>query len=763
MKSIREIREIAEVYLRINNGALTSQMRPELDLEDKYETEREALERSFHLEKRELKRKLEEECYRKLEQKLIKYEASIADLKTTTSELQWQKREAENRVRHEKEKWEMNIERENNETEKRYLRLVQETRKMLEEKHSSELENQRDRYEENISDLQTDISKLTLQLKELNENLSQEKEIIISKFEREVKEMEQAFLEQRNSLKANLEAEFTMRLENETSLLKTLNIKLKEDLENMEKDKKDAERRGKEERRKLEERFEEEISEMEQRQSEEKRALKIKLEERYHLGLAREKGGLEETIQELSEEIALLKQENAQMEITFAERRDELQKQLDIEREDMRRKAISDREQIRVRVENELSQKLMLEKVTQDDTFRYHERDALIIQAKYNDLEMQINALRQEREMLIRDKVNLEENLQDREKRLIELNNGRISRAIQDGAAKLNDKIREKEDELARVKLENQKLEMSLSAMSREKADMEDEITNLKRRMSNSTELVGSFRRNDSERTSAQESMKQKEGEVSSLRREKHDLESRLFSLQRKNDELEDELASLRRKKLEVENEISALKRDKTDSDNQVASLKKDKAELEHLITNLKRKQSDLEDSTSAMKREKVELEHENSILKRHNSTMEIEVHRHYNDQQDNSRTVHHKHEHEHVTRENISPRVKHKTIAPRVMEIQYHSKANSVFGDTENGSKLKKDASEKQKVVTDLTRQRNDLESTIKRLSDEKADLETDLRTQLEYRRKVLHQETENVKEKDDSEASWVLQRQKR
>ena len=756
------IQEIAEVYLRINNGALTSQMRPELDLEDKYEREREALERSFQLEKRELKRKLEEDCHRRLEQERIKYEGNMAEMKTTISELQWQKREAENRLRHEKEKWEMNTERDKNDTEKRHLQLLHDTRRKFEEKHSGELEKQRERYEENISDLQTDISKLTMQLKELNENLNQEKEIIMTKFEREIKEMEQAFLEQRNSLKANFEAEFMMRLENETSLLKTLNIKLKEDLEVMEKEKKDVEKRSKEERRKLEERFEEEISEIEQRQSEEKRALKLKLEERYQLGLVREKGGLEETIQELSEEITLLKQENAQMEITFAERREEFQRQLELEREDMRRKIIGEREEIRIRVENELAQKFMLEKTSQVDAFQQHERDALIFKTKCDDLERQLSSLTQEREMLIRERAKLEENVRSKETRLMEMNEGRTSfGAGQDSSTKLKEIIREKDNELAAVKFENQQHELSLSAMRREKGDLEDEITSLKRRLSNSTEQFGvKFGSNDSELATMQESMRRKEGEVSSLQREKHDLESRLSSIQRKNDELEDELATLRRKKLEVEDEISALKRDKTDSDNQVASLKRDKAELEELIANLKRKQGDLEDSMAVIKRDKVELEHEISILKRHNSTMEIEVHRQFNDQHEKSRTIHH----DHVTHDNVTSRVTHENINPRVAnEIQYQSQDDYVFNDGERASDQRRDASELQKMVSDLTRQRNDLESAITRLSEEKSDLEKDLRVQMEYRRKVLHQEKESVLQgKEAREDSWVFQGQK-
>lgn len=759
------IREIAEVYLRINSGALTSQMRPELDLEDKYERERESLERTFQLEKRELKRNLEEDCHRRLEQERIKYEGNMAEMKTTISELQWQKREAENQLRHEKEKWEMNSERDKNDIEKKYLQMLQETRRKLDEKHSNELEKQREKYEENISDLQTDISKLTIQLKELNENLNQEKEIIMTKFEREIKEMEQAFLEQRSSLKANFEAEFMMRLENETSLLKTLNVKLKEDLEIVEKEKKEVEKRGKEERRKLEERFEEEFSEMEQRHSEEKRALKLKLEERYQLGLVREKGGLEETIQELSEEITLLKQENAQMEITYAERREELHRQLEMEREDMRRKIIGEREEIRIRIENELSQKLMLEKSTQGDIFRQHERDALILKAKCDDLELQMSALTQERDMLIRDRARLEENLRSSEKRMTDINDGRISNAVgQDASTKLKEVIREKDNELAAVKYENQQHELNLSAMRREKSDLQDEIANLTRRLSNSTEQFGvKFGSNDSGMASLQESLRRNEGEVSSLQREKHDLESRLSSIQRKNDELEDELATLRRKKLEVEDEISALKRDKADSDNQVASLKRDKVELEDLIANLKRKQGEVEEAMSVIKREKVELEHEISVLNRHNSTMEIEVQRQFNDQHEKSRNVHR--DQYHATHDNKTSRFTQENIAPSVTrEVYYQSQDSFIINDGERGPDVTRDANELQTMVSDLTRQRNDLESAIRRLSEEKSDLEKDLRVQMEYRRKVLHQANESsLQGKEDGEEDrWVLHRQK-
>ena len=758
------IREIAEVYLRINNSALTSQMRPDLDLEDKFEREKEVLERSFHLEKREMRRNLEEECHHKMEQERMKYEASITELKATVSELQWQKREADNRMRHEKEKWEMTVEREKNDTEKRHAQFIHDIRRKLEDKHSSELEKQREKYEENISDLHTDISKLTMQLKELNESLNYEKEIIINKFDREVKEMEQAFLEQRSSLKETYEAEFLVRLEHETSQLKAINSKLREDLENAEREKRDVERKGKEERRKLEERFDEEITELEQRQSHEKRTLKTKLEERHQMEFARQKGELEDTIQELSEEITLLKNENMQMELNFAESRDEVQRRLDMEREEVQRKHENEMATMRHRVEKELSERLILEKVTQGDTIGQQKQEVFFIQAKYDELQMQMAAMRQEREMLLRDRANLEENLKNRGNRLMQRNEGPISGEALDNNVRINDMLREKDNELANIKFENQQLELTLSALRREKADLEDELANLRRRLprDSSAEEFAGIPRNNTEMIPFQEVVKRKGGELALLQKEKLDLVNRLSNMERKNEQLEYEIANSTRKRLQVEDEISALKRDKTDSENQVALLKRDKAELEELVTQFKKMREELEDSMSTTMRTNTELEHEISNLKSQNSTLEIEIHRQFEDQPDNSHTVFHKHEHEHVTRENNSQGVTSERNTPRVMEIHYERQVASLFGEDKDISdtELRWDTKEMQRMVTDLKKQKDALESDVKRLNAEKTDLENNLRIQVEDQRKLLQQERD-VEETRKLNDNRVLKKQ--
>jgi len=73
------VKEIAEVYLRMNNGMTTSRIRPDLDIEDKFEHDREIFERKFVGEKRELKRKLEEDYNYKLEQEKSRFEGQMQE------------------------------------------------------------------------------------------------------------------------------------------------------------------------------------------------------------------------------------------------------------------------------------------------------------------------------------------------------------------------------------------------------------------------------------------------------------------------------------------------------------------------------------------------------------------------------------------------------------------------------------------------------------------------------------------------------------
>ena len=91
------------------------------------------------------------------------------------SDLQWQKRELENRLRHDCEKIEIQFEREKNEFEKHRMQDMQDLQRKIETKYSAEMAKQRDKYEENIDELQGDITRLTMQLRELNENLKQGK------------------------------------------------------------------------------------------------------------------------------------------------------------------------------------------------------------------------------------------------------------------------------------------------------------------------------------------------------------------------------------------------------------------------------------------------------------------------------------------------------------------------------------------------------------------------------------------------------------
>lgn len=624
------VREIAEVYMRMNNGMITSRIRPDLDIEDKFEREREVFERKFVSEKRELKRKLEEEYNYKLEQEKSRYENQIQELKSIITDLQWQKRELESKIRNEKEKSEINFERERNEIEKRHLQLVHDMKRKLEEKHSQDIINQKYQYEENISELQADITKLTTQLQELNENLRQEKEIIMNKFEREVKEMEQTFAEQRNSIKLSLEADFALKLENETSVFKTINKKLQEDLENMEREKKEYERKQKDERRKIEEHYEEEISEMEKRHSEEKRNLKIKLEERYQQMITSEKTSLEVTVNELREEIVLLRQDNAQIEAAFDNRNTELRRQLEFERDETRKKFNDAENEIKIRLENEFNQKVMSESSGHLELVQQLDRDLGVMKARYGEIEGAMMTLRQERDMLAREREEMQRKLMNMEYENDRRKETLRSQFDETEIDRLKEMIRKKDQEIATSKLQKEQIEISMSALKREKMDLEDEVARLKRAtpLTTRSEVERTPRQDidNSELVTLQQSTRRKEEELQTLKHDKFELDSRISSLQRKNDELEDELSALRRKKLEVEDEISSVKRDKADSDNHISVLRNEKMNLDETIIALKRKQVQLEDELSSLQRENMNKDHEISLLNRTIDTLKDEI-----------------------------------------------------------------------------------------------------------------------------------------
>lgn len=735
------VKEIAEVYLRMNNGMITSRIRPDLDIEDKFEREREVFERKFISEKREMKRKLEEEYNYKLEQEKSRFESQIQELKSTITDLQWQKRELESKNRNEKEKSEINFERERNEIEKRHLQMVHDMKRKIEEKHSQDITIQRDQYEENISELQTDISKLTTQLRELNENLRQEKEIIMTKFEREVKEMEQTFAEQRNSIKLSLEAEFSLRLENETSVFKTINKKIQDDLENLEREKKEYERKQKEERRKIEEHYEEEISEMEKRHSEEKRNIKIKLEERYHQMITSEKTASEVTVNELREEIVLLRQDNSQIEIAFDNRNTELRRQLEFERDETRKKFHDAENEIKIRLENEFSQKIMSESSGNLEFVQQLDRDLGMMKARYGEVEGAMITLRQERDMLAREREEMQRKLMNMD---FEMERRKETPRAQNNDIeidRLKEIIRNKDQEIATSKLQKEQIEISMSGLRREKMDLEDEVSKLKRSITipGKSEDVRnpSQNMNNGELVSLQQNAQRKDEEMETLKRDKFELDSRISSLQRKNEELEDELSALRRKKLEVEDEISSTKRDKSDADNQISILRKEKMDLDENIIALKRKQAKLEDDLSALQRENMNKDHEISLLKRTIDTLKDEIsilkQKLTESANENAQIV------EQYTNKGKQPTSRQRTDShhskPNADNYKYmedqitKENVQNVFSESHSAyDDLNESLQSIEQDVEELVRQKKDLQHSVKQLKDSKAQLERNI-----------------------------------
>ena len=722
------IREIAEVYLRMQNGLVTSSVRPDLDLEDKFEREREVLEQSFAVEKRELRRKLEEDFNRKMEQERNRYECTIQDQKTMISDLQWQKRELENRLRHGCEKIEIQFEREKNEIEKHRMQDMQDLQRKIETKYSAEMAKQRDKYEENIDELQGDITRLTMQLRELNENLKQEKEIIVTKFEREIKEMEITFTEQRASIQMSLESEFAIKLENETTLLRSINSKLKDDLESLEKDKRDMERRLKEERRRLEEQYEDEISEMGRKYADDRKSIKARTEERYHQLLIKERGPMEENIIELQGQISILRHENAHLEAALNDRTEEMRKQIDFEREEVRRKLYSDREEIRARIESEFSQKLIIETTSLQEIAKNQEIELSTLRSRCVELEGRLTLFAQEKDTLMREREHIENNIRMREMELNSRQELLMSQRNSSNKDELDEIIRKKDGEISILTLEKERLEINVSALKREKMDFEDEIVALKRAQnlttrSSSSERPDKSSRNaldNSELVSLQETIRNNEQEMHSLKRDKYDFESRLSSMQRKIEELEDELLTLRRKKLEVEDEISALKRDKTETDDQLTGMRREKNDLEEQLASLKRKLNESEDQVSAFKRGKMELDHEIAMLKRYKNDTQRET----------SVTEHGQH---------------------ATKDVRFDDTHHVRHEDHVNGSRQGWEAEELEEKIIRLIGEKQDLEKEIHMLRREKTEVERNLRSRLEHQQESLQEPATKRREQDD------------
>ena len=90
--------------MRVNTDNLASQIRPDLDLEDRLEQQREFLQARFAEEKRHLRQIVQEEFSRKFEAEKRKHDEVVQNLKKTNLELEYQKREFEVKIRHEQRK-----------------------------------------------------------------------------------------------------------------------------------------------------------------------------------------------------------------------------------------------------------------------------------------------------------------------------------------------------------------------------------------------------------------------------------------------------------------------------------------------------------------------------------------------------------------------------------------------------------------------------------------------------------------------------------
>ena len=274
------------IYIRMDKSNVISaeEFMSRLRLEDKYETEKDTLERSFRDERRLLKDKLEFDYNSKLQQESSRFRFAVDDLRRTITNLKHENRKLESELK-------------NNEQESKVKELDMKSkfktmkanlesssfnekiaiREELEEKYAKEMDVQRARYEKKFSELKTELlskeKEISMVLdsvkdyeekvqRELRESISKESEFQFEKLRRENERLSAQVdklerhkdeltgkvkeLEDNNSNKMSILNEFSSRLnsEYEERLKKTVleNESLRNKLEDLQAENQSKER-----------------------------------------------------------------------------------------------------------------------------------------------------------------------------------------------------------------------------------------------------------------------------------------------------------------------------------------------------------------------------------------------------------------------------------------------------------------------------------------------------------------------------------------
>ncbi|XP_065068892.1 uncharacterized protein LOC135694132 isoform X2 [Rhopilema esculentum] len=197
------------IYIKMdkNNVISAEEFLSRLRLEDKYETEKDTLERSFRDERRLLKDKLEFDYNSKLQQESSKFRLAVDDLRRTITNLKHENRRLESELKNKEQ--ESNVKELEMKSKFKTMKANLETssfnekiaiREKFEEKYAKEMDVQRERYEKIFSELKTELRSKEKEVsmvfdsvkdyeekvqRELRESVSKEYEFQFEKLRRE--------------------------------------------------------------------------------------------------------------------------------------------------------------------------------------------------------------------------------------------------------------------------------------------------------------------------------------------------------------------------------------------------------------------------------------------------------------------------------------------------------------------------------------------------------------------------------------------------
>ena len=563
--------------MRVNTENLASQIRPDLDLEDRLEQQREFLQQRFAEEKRQLRQIVHEEFTRKYEAEKRKHDEIIKSLKKTNVELEYQRREFEVKIRHERENSELKSESQRTEHERKCRKQSEEHRSKRDSKYETEIVQQRRTYEGIVEKLKNDIQSLTLQLEEQNENLKREKDNVVAAFEKEIGE----FKERMRVEKEKTDSELSVKLKSEISLLTSVNKSLREEIENKEREKQELERLMKEERSRTELNYENQISEIESHFETEKQTLLIQYEEKVTLLLKSEKIAVEENSQKSSEELNALKKENETLK-EIVENSYKMEQEASLERDELVQRLVEEKNMLGAQLQQ------LVAKQQHGDTRNKEEYDRFVLSAQ--------NELKESREF----SAKLQRNLQlvhDEKEALVSKMEGLLREINELNKEKLNGSA---------VKVENDKLLKEVAKLNEEIDKMFEDLQEKGRK-----EVLLKEKLNKVE-----ESLHQQETENTQLKLERMESQNKLAVLERQTDDLKNDLSTMRRRKVELDEENCNLKKEKSSVDGKLAVLQTTNDGLHHELQKAKQTISQLEEESTALKLEKLELQQQVRLAK---------------------------------------------------------------------------------------------------------------------------------------------------